>query len=453
MLVFLLFQHLHFLISESVNIVFFLLSQANGAAICSDVAVANIIIVEPKSKEGSQFIRDWDTDPHQSILEVSWIKQSINAGHALLEDEDWGGCGNLEGAPLSDEEEEEEAIVRPPIRSKRISVHHSRRQSDQPIHNNFPSSQPVPFESSISSMMASFMNSHMPESQQILLQASQNHQPDMSNMALAPFGQYPSTSMPMNPPTQAFSQELLTQAAGFLLAMQAALNPGSQPWQASPFMQQSQQNGFPMSQHQLPYNVSHQNTQMSQAGPSGSQLSPITPFSQGTGSSSRINSPLPLDDSSDHGFRSRTAQKSSRRTKRKLRSTEQPTAPSESTKRRKSKGQNNGARKSSIKHDPDLGDEHAHITSLVSLYGGSDSHERNQTDNERRQEKSVQGFFTNYRTGKPTKFFIQVQIYKHAEYVRRVKVCKFLFVLRPRTTVLIDFSPPRSLEKWGCDDF
>ncbi|KAL5519067.1 hypothetical protein ACEPAH_750 [Sanghuangporus vaninii] len=76
-----------------------------GANICIDVSLARIIIVEPHTSEGRQFVRDWGMDPGKVILEVAWIRRCLEAGRALLENDAWGGCGNLDGTPLENEPE------------------------------------------------------------------------------------------------------------------------------------------------------------------------------------------------------------------------------------------------------------------------------------------------------------------------------------------------------------
>ncbi|KAL5534362.1 hypothetical protein ACEPAG_824 [Sanghuangporus baumii] len=79
-----------------------------GANICVDVSLARIIIVEPHTSEGRQFVRDWGMDPGKVILEVAWIRRCLEAGRALLENDVWGGCGNLDGTPLENEPENDD---------------------------------------------------------------------------------------------------------------------------------------------------------------------------------------------------------------------------------------------------------------------------------------------------------------------------------------------------------
>ncbi|TDL28612.1 hypothetical protein BD410DRAFT_834679 [Rickenella mellea] len=79
-----------------------------GAEICHDLSVAHIILVDPQTKEGRKSIRDWGIDPTKAVLDFSWVNKCVKAGHALLENERWGGCGDLECGNLSEDEEEDQ---------------------------------------------------------------------------------------------------------------------------------------------------------------------------------------------------------------------------------------------------------------------------------------------------------------------------------------------------------
>ncbi|KAH8120194.1 hypothetical protein DFH11DRAFT_1722036 [Phellopilus nigrolimitatus] len=113
----------------------------HGANICADVSLSRIIIVEPNSPEGRQFVRDWGADPGKIILEVAWIHRSIDAGHALLEQDAWGGCGNLDGTPLPGDDVDADDAPGPS--SKRISNQRPRLPSVV-SRSDIPDSLPTP---------------------------------------------------------------------------------------------------------------------------------------------------------------------------------------------------------------------------------------------------------------------------------------------------------------------
>jgi hypothetical protein len=60
--------------------------------ICHDPAQAHIILVDSTTDAGTQFIRDWGTDPAKFVLEYPWARKSIEAGRALLQNDNWGDC-------------------------------------------------------------------------------------------------------------------------------------------------------------------------------------------------------------------------------------------------------------------------------------------------------------------------------------------------------------------------
>ena len=66
--------------------------QKTGAEICNDPKQAQVILVDSRSFEGRNFIRDWGSDVNKVVLEHSWVAKSLEAGRALREDEQWGDC-------------------------------------------------------------------------------------------------------------------------------------------------------------------------------------------------------------------------------------------------------------------------------------------------------------------------------------------------------------------------
>ncbi|THH11217.1 hypothetical protein EW145_g816 [Phellinidium pouzarii] len=128
--------------------------RSHGATICSDVSLARIILVEPDSSEGRQFVRDWGLDPGKVILEVAWIQRCIDANRALLEDDGWAGCGNLDGTPLPGDviDEEDQDPSHSPASSRRSA----QKRSAHPWTSNIvstsgsiPSSLPTPRQTPI----------------------------------------------------------------------------------------------------------------------------------------------------------------------------------------------------------------------------------------------------------------------------------------------------------------
>lgn len=75
--------------------------QKGGASICSQPREARIILVDSRSRQGRQFIRDWGLDEDKMVLEYTWAKKSNEAGKALLEADSWGDCITVDdGLPI-----------------------------------------------------------------------------------------------------------------------------------------------------------------------------------------------------------------------------------------------------------------------------------------------------------------------------------------------------------------
>ncbi|GLB36095.1 putative BRCT domain, a BRCA1 C-terminus domain [Lyophyllum shimeji] len=92
-----------------------------GAMVCSDPKQAQVILVDSGSEQGRQFIRDWGKDTDKVVLEHSWVKKSIAAGHVLDQDWDnWGGCLTVDdGLPIA--REESDGVLKSPLPTPRIT--------------------------------------------------------------------------------------------------------------------------------------------------------------------------------------------------------------------------------------------------------------------------------------------------------------------------------------------
>ncbi|KAI0825043.1 hypothetical protein BC628DRAFT_1321028 [Trametes gibbosa] len=63
----------------------------NGATISHSPAEASIILVDPQTPSGIQFIQEWGHEPGKSILDADWVQKSVERGRAFLSGDNWGG--------------------------------------------------------------------------------------------------------------------------------------------------------------------------------------------------------------------------------------------------------------------------------------------------------------------------------------------------------------------------
>ncbi len=70
-----------------------------------DPANARIILVEPFSKEGRYFVREWQAEAGKSVLDIAWATASVESGRALLQEDQYGGFGNLSGENIKDDDD------------------------------------------------------------------------------------------------------------------------------------------------------------------------------------------------------------------------------------------------------------------------------------------------------------------------------------------------------------
>ena len=98
-------------------------NQKLGAHICTSVGLAQLILVDPATKPGRQFIRDWGQDVNKVVLEYIWARKSIEAGRALLLHDDWGGCKALDDGIHTDDDDDNVEVQQPrkkPSKSKLV---------------------------------------------------------------------------------------------------------------------------------------------------------------------------------------------------------------------------------------------------------------------------------------------------------------------------------------------
>ncbi|KLO17058.1 hypothetical protein SCHPADRAFT_187692 [Schizopora paradoxa] len=79
--------------------------KKHGAELVHDPANARIILVEPISKEGRYFVREWQADAGKSVLDVAWAAASLERGRALMQEDQYGGFGNLSGEEIKDDDD------------------------------------------------------------------------------------------------------------------------------------------------------------------------------------------------------------------------------------------------------------------------------------------------------------------------------------------------------------
>ncbi|KAG6864462.1 hypothetical protein C0991_009324 [Blastosporella zonata] len=81
----------------------------SGALICCDPKEANVILVDPTSDTGKDFIREWGNDTDKVVLKHSWVEACITASKALGKEDEWGGFLTIDDRP----KEGSEATVNP----------------------------------------------------------------------------------------------------------------------------------------------------------------------------------------------------------------------------------------------------------------------------------------------------------------------------------------------------
>ncbi|KAI0639493.1 hypothetical protein C8Q77DRAFT_1152470 [Trametes polyzona] len=70
----------------------------NGATISISPEDASIILVDPQTTSGAQFIQEWSAEPGKIVLDVQWVYKSAERGSALLAEDKWGGFAAGPGA-------------------------------------------------------------------------------------------------------------------------------------------------------------------------------------------------------------------------------------------------------------------------------------------------------------------------------------------------------------------
>ncbi|KAF8168166.1 hypothetical protein B0H34DRAFT_49653 [Crassisporium funariophilum] len=132
-----------------------------GAVICSDPKNARIILVDADTTPGRHFIRDWGRDEGKVVLKHTWVRKCFEAGKALLQEDQWGGCLTFDDGrditPQGDDDGELEIPKSPlptprdtPIDAsvgagQRLSYNHGERDlvKQEPTMNLMPPSQPL----------------------------------------------------------------------------------------------------------------------------------------------------------------------------------------------------------------------------------------------------------------------------------------------------------------------
>ncbi|KAI0375090.1 hypothetical protein BV20DRAFT_960154 [Pilatotrama ljubarskyi] len=70
----------------------------HGAAIRHTPDEACIILIDPQTASGGQFVQDWGQEPGKVVLDVRWVQESVKRGKAFLANENWGGFAVSENA-------------------------------------------------------------------------------------------------------------------------------------------------------------------------------------------------------------------------------------------------------------------------------------------------------------------------------------------------------------------
>jgi len=61
--------------------------------------------VNAEEAEGKMCLREWGKAPHKVILNYTWVQACLEHGHALLQDEYWGGHRVVDdGAEIAEED-------------------------------------------------------------------------------------------------------------------------------------------------------------------------------------------------------------------------------------------------------------------------------------------------------------------------------------------------------------
>jgi hypothetical protein len=73
----------------------------NGAELLSDASNAQVMLVDPPTRQGRQFIRDWGKDGNKIVLSYVWVKKCLEAERPLLAEDHWGDClAQDDGRPI-----------------------------------------------------------------------------------------------------------------------------------------------------------------------------------------------------------------------------------------------------------------------------------------------------------------------------------------------------------------
>ncbi|EJD04079.1 uncharacterized protein FOMMEDRAFT_140150 [Fomitiporia mediterranea MF3/22] len=451
--------------------------RTHGAKICPDVSLARIILVEPNSSSGRQFVREWGMDPGKVILDVTWHRRCLEAGRALLENDAFAGCGDLDGSPLEGDaaDEEEQGLfseskasalngkaTRQPTklsaapRTSRPSNMNNDRSSalTQPRptpndygptnadalaagHDNLSASQRLPTPPS-TSMSTQFEPSS----------ANIHHmQPGMPQNMAPPFGQLvPQSQFPpghMNPQAmQALimsNPEMAVMAYNMVMGMVSGGQMAPQGWQGqqSPpptFMQP--QPGFQM-------------MQPPQSQPVSSMLPPDTNGHHGSASTTRHDedtamkadnrspprpfSPLPditTFEDSDSDSPPPNLSILSQRGKKRFRDSH-------------SNRSSNSGKRSRSRSPPSLTDKKRKKRSSV-IYDVTEQRDPIKSD-----RPPPVGIFTS-DNGEQMTFFVQIQLRNRAEMARKIRLNggKLVPELRDAEFIILDTRPGKDRDQW-----
>ncbi|KAH6917507.1 hypothetical protein BKA70DRAFT_336665 [Coprinopsis sp. MPI-PUGE-AT-0042] len=227
--------------------------RTGGAATCTNPKLADIILVNPSHTEeetgilSAQAIIDAWADS-KVILDYQWVKQCLDEGRLLLEQDNWGGfLVQPNGDAPSDEDDAERALPTP--RPSPDSLQHSAQNTEQPTTSYSPGgsttlrTSPVAFQPNMTSQptqngmpMAATMQQQMfsvaeaamgngaipaaftPEMWMSICDVmSQSDEPGLQVLAghlrgLGPSGSVPSGSTAIPPPTTSRHSSVYSQS-------------------------------------------------------------------------------------------------------------------------------------------------------------------------------------------------------------------------------------------------